>query len=187
MAELFQDPIYGKRARNPGSMDRSRGSVLAAYHNARKLPQAVIKPAGHIHTGSYLQDRIDYLTRDGKLTGNDRGFLEKSAEEIKKMGREWADDEKGRAGNRIAMHLILSSPKGTDVEKLKNAVKSFQNKSFGDHDSFFVIHTDTDYPHAHLVVRTRNFYGKKNAKPKKEISINGDKTTPLNSELMESK
>ncbi|MEE9356168.1 MAG: relaxase/mobilization nuclease domain-containing protein [Methylococcaceae bacterium] len=161
MAELFEDPIYGKRARNPGHIGRARSTVLAAYHNARKLPQVVIKIAGHINSGSYLKDRIDYLTRDGDIKGQDRGFMEKDADALKVIADKWASDEKGKSGKRLAMHMILSSPKGTDPEKLIEAVKSFQEKTFENHDSFFVIHIDTDYPHAHLMVKTRGYDRKK--------------------------
>ncbi|MEE9395684.1 MAG: relaxase/mobilization nuclease domain-containing protein [Methylococcales bacterium] len=161
MTELFEDPIHGKRARNPGYMERTHGSVLAAYHNARNLPQAVINIAGYINSGAYLKDRIDYITREGKLKATDRSFMEKDAAHLKAIAEKWMEDEKGKSGKRLAMHMILSAPKGANPEKVKAAVRSFQEKTFENHDSFFVIHTDTDYPHAHLMVKTRRYDGKK--------------------------
>ena len=161
MSELFSDPIYGGKPRNPGVGGDGPKNILDAYHNSRRLPQALVKIAGHIRSGAYLSDRIDYLTREGELVANNKDSPGLNSSELKEIANAWAEDEKGRAGNRLASHLILSSPKGTNVEALKAAVDSFRKKTFKDHASFFVIHTDTDYPHAHLIVRSRDIYGQK--------------------------
>ena len=61
--------------------------------------------------------------------------------------------------NRFCQHEILSFESGTDPELVKEIVleyckRSYQDKNF---NSFFVIHTDTDNIHAHILSDNVNF------------------------------
>jgi hypothetical protein len=58
---------------------------------------------------------------------------------------------------RLAMSLVLSAPPGSDPKAVHAAAREFGESAFGvDRRWGFVVHTNTEHPHAHLVVATRS-------------------------------
>jgi len=64
---------------------------------------------------------------------------------------------------RHTVNVMVSSPKGTNPGKLKEAAHSFAQKVFKEkgHSYVLVVHTDTDFPHAHICVKATSDEGAK--------------------------
>lgn len=135
---------------------------------ARKSPQAVVKVASYAGGKKSVGALLRYINRRGSLEMEDEsGFTLTGADEVNEVLDDWAKDfgqqkktTKGKE-NRDVMHLILSTPKGSDKKAAEGAVRDFVGKEFsGNHQYLFAIHDDTNNPHAHVIVKTRGHDGK---------------------------
>jgi hypothetical protein len=62
----------------------------------------------------------------------------------------------------LVHNIILSMPKHTDPEKLQRAASVFARENFAlSHRYAYALHTDTDHPHVHLVVKAASEQGKR--------------------------
>lgn len=58
---------------------------------------------------------------------------------------------------RQAIAFVISSPDGTEADQLKSVVDQFMAITFrGEYGGGFTLHTDTENPHAHVYLATRN-------------------------------
>lgn len=64
---------------------------------------------------------------------------------------------------RNAMKMALSSPEGSKPKSVIKAAEAFAKKAFGDegYRYLYALHTDTNNPHVHLVVKMVNEQGKR--------------------------
>lgn len=143
------------------------------YTQAPKHPQAVLKVIGFRQgaetrrTMEYIarldekkwdkEEQLELETQDGiKLSGKD---------EIDKLYREWEKDfdwpSRADGKNRHATHIVLSAQ--ADVNDLNNgrveqAAREFLHEHFGKkgYEYAFVLHTDTNNPHVHVVIKNYN-------------------------------
>ena len=61
---------------------------------------------------------------------------------------------KGRKPPKLVHKLMFSMPAGTPPDKVLAAVRNFAREQFwGQHRYAFVLHTDEDHPHVHLVLK----------------------------------
>lgn len=61
---------------------------------------------------------------------------------------------KSRRPPKIVHKLVFSMPAGTPPDKVLGAVRNFAREEFwGQHRYTFVLHTDEDHPHVHLVLK----------------------------------
>lgn len=109
---------------------------------------------------------LDYITRYGKLgleTDDGEQWREKGG---KVLLSEWDVDiddvrrqsevaaTKGRKPPKLIHKLMFSMPPSTPPEKVLAAVRNFAREEFwGQHRYAFVLHTDEDHPHVHLVLK----------------------------------
>lgn len=72
---------------------------------------------------------------------------------------------------RNAMKMMLSSPEGTDPNKVKMAAEAFAKDAFGDqgYSFLYALHTDTSNPHLHLIVKMVNEEGKRLSTDKPDL------------------
>jgi hypothetical protein len=113
---------------------------------------------------------LDYISRHAKLE------LETDAGSGLKDGKalleEWdldIDDARrqaaltctrGRNPPKLVHKLMFSMPPGTPPEKVLAAVRNFAREEFwGQHQYAFVLHTDEEHPHVHLVLKAVNVHG----------------------------
>lgn len=151
---------------------KSRGQRL---QQARKVPQAVVKVASYAGGKKSVGVVLKYVSREGDLHLEDENGLSlHGLEEINEVLDDWKKDfgqqkkttkAKTKDGkeyeDRDAMHLILSTPKGSDRKASEKAVRAFAEKAFSNnHQYLFAVHDDTKSPHAHFVVKTRGHDGK---------------------------
>ena len=109
---------------------------------------------------------LDYIGRNGKLELETDGGERQEGRRGKALLEEWdldIDDvrrqaalagTKGRKPPKLVHKLMFSMPAGTPAVKVLAAVRNFARKQFwGQHRYAFVLHTDEDHPHVHLVLK----------------------------------
>jgi len=147
---------------------RSSGRQLMT--TATGYNQALVKviPNGGATSAKGLRDQVAYLTRQHTLKmsesdlGPQTGELEKQ-EALQKVN-EWSETFRGNPKFGHTTHVLVSFPKGTDPVAAKRAGEEFADRAFsqglgGDCFDYMAIqHTDTEYPHTHIVVRNRGLY-----------------------------
>jgi hypothetical protein len=110
---------------------------------------------------------LDYISRYGRLAleADDGDRLE--GQDGKAVLEEWdvdIDDVRrqatlaatgGRKPPKLVHKLMFSMPGGTPPDKVLAAVRDFAREEFwGQHRYAFVLHTDEDHPHVHLVLKS---------------------------------
>jgi hypothetical protein len=143
----------------PDQIEQIRRTVQRAPEVMVKvLPRASndLKAAGQ---------HLDYITRYGQLAleTDDGDRLE--AEKGKSVLEGWDVDidalrrqaaltaTKGRKPSKLVHKLMFSMPAGTPPDKVLGAVRHFAREEFWEHRYAFVLHTDEDHPHVHLVLK----------------------------------
>lgn len=166
MSELFEGAIKGKAAPKSKSFTLAGlpPRVIDLHRNTQKLPQAILKVSSYSKTQSRALAHADYITRHSKETDDlpvemSDGSILREHSEVKEVIESWYAEEDVRQNSRRAVNIILSSPADSNIDKVKSSVRDFVGEYFKDHESMFVIHTDTNNPHAHLTVKTRNSDG----------------------------
>jgi hypothetical protein len=115
---------------------------------------------------------LDYISRHGelKLEADDGDWREEGVG--KALLEEWdldIDDVRRQASltatrggkpPKLIHKLMFSMPAGTPPEKVLAAVRNFAREEFwGEHRYAFVLHTDEDHPHVHLVLKSMSERG----------------------------
>lgn len=107
----------------------------------------VLGKAEHIIDPNKEYDRLDHLPAQ---------FTEALAEE-------WADGWERRVKAGHSMHMVASFPRGTDPEKVAEIMRDTCYDIFDQGRSRFnyiaALHTDTGFPHVHIVVDRKNAEG----------------------------
>ena len=109
---------------------------------------------------------LDYITRYGQLPleTDDGDRLEDQDGKTVLEGWDVDIDDlrrqatltatKGRKPPKLVHKLMFSMPAGTPSDKVLGAVRNFAREEFwGQHRYAFVLHTDEDHPHVHLVLK----------------------------------
>jgi len=75
---------------------------------------------------------------------------------------EWAADFGENACSRDTVHIVLSTPKGSDPDQVRDTVREFLAKELQSHHPYvFALHDDTDKPQVHVAVKMKGESGKK--------------------------
>jgi len=148
----------------------SRKQMLRA---AERLPQALVKVTSYASGLSWVAATANYIARDGELpmeTGE--GDVLTSKEEVLENLNEWRHDFGERTNSRDSMHLILSTPKGSDRIATHRAIRTFAAEMFSaNHSYMFAIHNDTEHPHGHVLVKMRGHDGQKLDPRKRDLAL----------------
>lgn len=167
-ALLEQDirPIYNRTR----DLEKTR-MVKAAYRDALRTPQAIVKVSSYSKGRGRLTAHLDYISRQNNLALEDPSNNQlHSKAEVKEILDHWYADADTRKNARMSANIVLSAPKGANRGAVKRAVRDFARQTFADnHDYLFAVHDDTAHPHAHLAVKLRGFDGKKLRLGKKEL------------------
>ena len=147
-------------------------------NNAKTLmlnsPQSFIKVISYGHDAKSVHNILDYISREGELTLHSSEGLEYNGkDDINAIMDEWKEDfeyaEYQRERNngkkhqaRVAMHMVISMPKFATKDDMSVIAKEFAKAEFDDRfDYVYAIHTDREHPHAHFVVNSYGYNGKK--------------------------
>ena len=109
---------------------------------------------------------LDYIIRYGQLALETDDGNRGGAENGKAVLEEWDVDiddlrrqasltaTRGRKPAKLIHKLVFSMPAGTSADKVLGAIRAFAREEFwGQHRYAFVLHTDEDHPHVHLVLK----------------------------------
>lgn len=151
--------------KRPGG-DVAKGAantLTQAYRAAQTLPQAVLKVSSYSHGAGRVGTHVKYISREADLVVEDpQGGQLKDPEEMKERIAEWAMDFDLRKGSRDTVNIILSVPIDSKLGDVERSVRDFAWITFGQtNDYLFALHSDTDHPHGHLMVKMRGYEGEK--------------------------
>ncbi|MES9906744.1 MAG: relaxase/mobilization nuclease domain-containing protein [Sedimenticola sp.] len=130
---------------------------------AERLPQAMMKISSYQNGTTRVMATLNYISRDSDLLmESEDGFVFTSSEEVEETINEWSIDFQNRQNSRDTMHMILSTPEGSNRISAHRAIRSFSSEIFSrNHSYMFAIHNDTKHPHGHLIVKMRGHDGEK--------------------------
>lgn len=151
---VAQHVRYLLRYKDPMEMDdgtttRSKSTAMMAFSDSLELPHQPPTPK--------MRDYMDAIARS-------KGILVQPADvEHISAAAKWINTHVPEnkqiplKKTRVAVSLVVSSPRGTNPERVRAAAREFGRHAFGDeHRWGFVVHTNTEAPHAHFVVATRS-------------------------------
>ncbi|TPE47893.1 relaxase/mobilization nuclease domain-containing protein [Amaricoccus solimangrovi] len=147
-----------------GLSGRRRRAAIAGVLSPS--PQAMVKliGTGGARNARGLGAQMNYLGRSGAvaLRASESGFgVEITAGEASRIAADWGMPEADRGGPDRTSHFVVSFPRGTDPEAAERAGRAwaaelFDSGAYGDRwDYYTAFHTDTAYPHIHVVVGRR--------------------------------
>ncbi|NIC06303.1 relaxase/mobilization nuclease domain-containing protein [Halomonas sp. DX6] len=156
IADLLEGPVKhkGNRAAN-----RERARRVAS-----RVPEVMVKITGNAKGADHVQSHLDYISRNGKLELEDeRGDVIKGEDEVRALARDWSQDQgKRRKNTRDTTNIVMSMPAGTEPHDVKNAVRAFAKRQFGQNQQYVMaLHTDTESPHVHLTVKNLGYDGRR--------------------------
>ncbi|WP_348826931.1 relaxase/mobilization nuclease domain-containing protein [Halomonas sp. RT37] len=156
IADLLEGPVKSKGGR---SGNRARARRVVNY-----APEVMVKITGNAKGADHVQSHLDYISRNGKLELEDEhGDMIKGKDEVRSLAKDWSQDQgKRRKNTRDTTNIIMSMPAGTEPRDVKNAVRAFAKRQFGqNHQYVMALHTDTDSPHVHLTVKCLGYDGRR--------------------------
>jgi hypothetical protein len=153
---------YGK---NKGEISGHKPlSIPDQIRIAAGLKQAVVKVTSYGKGSAYIMNHLTYISRnfDIPLEDNNQSLL-KTKDDAANLLESWESIFfDGRKNSRDTVHLIFSTPPGTNRDTFKTLTREFLSEEFeGEHDYVFAQHDDTEHPHIHSVIVMRSTNGKK--------------------------
>lgn len=154
----------GGAAGRLGSAKERRSRALLRNAAAPRSWQSVVKRivGGSTRTPQELKRLLDYVSREEgvqstwcNLAGYDRDF---DPERIGRIAEVWSSTWNGAPKRGHTDHIILSFPRGVDVDRAEAVARDWGQAVFGSGDFGDVwryvaaLHKDTDHLHAHFVV-----------------------------------
>ena len=131
----------------------------------QKAPEVMVKITGNGKSISKIKGHVDYISRNGKVELEDQdGLVYNGKGAVNDILDDWADsgvipNHESEARLRETFNVVLSMPKDTDREALKNAARAFAKEAFDGHEWCMAEHRDTDQPHVHICIKTSNQIG----------------------------
>lgn len=147
-----------------GSPKERRSRALLRNAAAPRSWQSVVKRivAGSTRTPQELKRLLDYVSREEgvqstwcNLAGYDRDF---DPERTGRIAQTWSSTWNGAPKRGHTDHIILSFPRGVDVDRAEAVARDWGQAVFGSGEYGDVwryvaaLHKDTDHLHAHFVV-----------------------------------
>jgi len=162
--KLFE-PIKRKgRAKTKKSRPSNSRRMARLSRIALKAPEVMVKVSGTTKGSQHLSSHLDYITRNGKLEGeNEFGQPISGRQDVKALHKDWlADGSSRRRNSRESINMVLSMPAGTPPASVLAASRAFAEKTFADNHQYLLVqHTDTKHPHCHLTIKALGIDGKR--------------------------
>jgi hypothetical protein len=169
--------LFSFARRGPGRRDHlSPGEIQQLARTLRRTPEVMVrvlpKPA---NTLARARKHLEYIGREGELNlETDDGERLRGANIGKDLVEDWDLDldqyrrksdltaTRGNESARLVHKMIFSMPAGTAPEKVLAAVKNFAREEFAlKHRYAMALHTDTESPHVHLVIKAVSEQGQR--------------------------
>lgn len=158
---------YGRGGQCDNGIRLTPEQVEQIRRTVQRVPEVMVKVLPRASNDlKAAGQHLDYISRYGKLAleTDDGGCLEGGSG--KALLEEWdldIDDvrrqselagTKGRKPPKLIHKLMFSMLTGTPPDKVLAAVRNLAREEFwGQHRYAFVLHTDEDHPHVHLVLK----------------------------------
>jgi hypothetical protein len=133
-------------------------------HTAARKTQAIFKISSYGKGTKRIAGHLCYISRRGKLELEDQdGKKISGTSSQKEIIDGWSAEFGKRVSSRDTIHLVLSTPPGTNSQQAYLAGKEFLEKEYkySMHEYLFLLHNDTDHPHVHVVVKMVSRLGNK--------------------------
>jgi hypothetical protein len=158
---------YGSSALRENGLRLTPAQVDLVRRTVQRTPEVMVKvlPRASNDLKAAVK-HLDYVSRHGTLPLEMDGGEEMEGLSGKAIIEGWdldIDDLRGQAGlstpngqkpPKLVHKLMFSMPAGTPPDKVLAAVRNFAREEFwGQHRYAFVLHTDEDHPHVHLVLK----------------------------------
>lgn len=145
--------IYSKTAKNEGGGSRSKSSYRQGMASVKRLSEYLEKDAA---TNFEMKD------------GNEFEHASELEDHIKD---EWSPDFTTRKNGSDIMHLVVSTPSGSDRDATLRAAREFGKEFFEVNDYAFVRHDDTHNPHVHFLIKIKGDDGSRLNLGKKDLEL----------------
>ncbi|MGH8252286.1 MAG: relaxase/mobilization nuclease domain-containing protein [Steroidobacteraceae bacterium] len=176
MAKTFrlhrEEPIlnivsYGSSTLHENGPRLTPGQVAQVRRTVERAPEVMVKVLPRSSSDLNVAGKhLDYISRHGTLPLEMDGGEDLEGRKGMAVLDEWdldIDDLRrqgslaavnGRKPPKLVHKLMFSMPAGTPPDKVLAAVRNFAREQFwGQHRNAFVLHTDEDHPHVHLVLK----------------------------------
>jgi hypothetical protein len=158
---------YGRGGPRETGGRLTSAQVEQVRRTVQRVPEAVVKVLPRDSNDLAAAGRhLDYIGRNGKLELETDDGERLQGRIGKSLLEEWdldIDDvrrqadlpaTRGRKPPKLIHKLMFSMPPGTPPDKVLAAVRNFAREEFAlQHRYVFVLHTDEDHPHVHLVLK----------------------------------
>lgn len=176
MARPFRLPIdepllnivsYGRSGPRENGGRLTAAQVEHIRRTVQRVPEVVVKVLSRASNDLGAAGKhLDYITRYGELGLETDDGVQREGRVGMALLDEWdldIDDARrqsalaatrGKQPPKLVHKLMFSMPPGTPPAKVLAAVRNFAREEFwGQHRYAFVLHTDEDHPHVHLVLK----------------------------------
>ncbi len=157
-----------------GSVEHKSNRIKRLRRIAQRAPEVMVKISGNAKSAGHIVAHLEYISRNGKLEVEDeQGQIYQDKSTVTQLANDWGLELQGKRKNsRYTTNIVLSMPAGTEPKAVKQAARAFAHNTFGQNYQYaFALHTDTDSPHVHLMIKNLGFDGKrlhiKNGQPQK--------------------
>jgi hypothetical protein len=166
---------YGRGGRRENGGRLAPDQIEQIRRTVQRVPEVVVKVLSRASTELKAAGKhLDYISRYGKLEletddgervygGIGTALLEEwdlDIDDVRRPGELAATNL--RKPPKLVHKLIFSMPPGTPPDKVLAAVRNFAREEFwGQHRYAFVLHTDEDHPHVHLVLKAVSEQGER--------------------------
>lgn len=158
------DSKYHHHQKNSPPVKKVERKTSDMLRTAAGKKQAILKISSYGKGRQKVLAHLRYISRQGSLELEDQdGKKIKELKEQSEYISNWEIDFSTNKRSRDTMHLILSTPPGTDRQKTLEVSRDFLATEFGQdgHEYLFVPHNDTEHPHVHAAIKMVSVYGKK--------------------------
>lgn len=164
---------YGSSALHEYGPSLTPAQVDLVRRTVQRVPEVMVKVLPRASNDLKAAGKhLDYISRHGTLPLEMDGGEDMEGLSGEAIIEDWdldIDDLRGQAGlatpngrrpPKLVHKLMLSMPAGTPPDKVLAAVRNFAREEFwGQHRYAFVLHTDEDHPHVHLVLKALSEQG----------------------------
>jgi len=158
---------YGSSALHEDGPRLTPGQVAQVRRTVARIPEVMVKVLPRSSSDLKAAGKhLDYINRHGTLPLEMDGGEDLEGRKGLAVLDEWdldIDDLRrqanltavnGRKPPKLVHKLMFSMPAGTPPDRVLAAVRNFAREQFwGQHRYAFVLHTDEDHPHVHLVLK----------------------------------
>lgn len=153
--QLAEKPLPWTTIRLPNKSGEIRAQIA---RTTQRSPEVMVKVTSRNNAGKgmmTIRNHLDYISRNGKVQLEDHeGRLLHGRVDVNDIKKDWAADIPEISHRRETMNVMFSMKKGTPSYEVKEAVRAYLTEEFGGkYEYLFALHTDTDNPHVHVVIK----------------------------------